>query len=295
MIDRRSLLLAPLLLKAEPTTIRVGGREVTRLYTSGYPKPFLYPILAPDGTVLSRGWPIEPRPGDKEDHTWHRGIWWGHGDINGMDFWREQQGTASIRVDKVTPLGRDGYRLEQTLLTPSGESLASLRTTWRFTAEPAASIIDARIELSSSRELRFGDTDDGGFAVRLREEFREDRGAALINSEGGRGAKQIWGKPARWTDYSTLVDGKPYGVAILSHPDNLRHPAGWHARNYGLNSANPFAASSFVEEKGGQRGAYILPAGKLLRFDYRVIVHLGDATTAGIAARYEQYAKARTK
>jgi hypothetical protein len=125
----------------------------------------------------------------------------------------------------------------------------------------------------------------------LREEFREDRGATLLNSEGQTGAKQIWGKPASWTDYSTTIDNKQYGVAILSHPTNLRHPSGWHARNYGLNSANPFAASSFADEKNGQRGAYTLPAKQALTLSYRVFIHNGDATKAKIAERYSQYAK----
>ena len=278
MTRRRALLLAPLAAYAVPNPLIVY---------KGYPKPFLYPILAPDGKVLSRGWPIDPRPGDNQDHTWHRGIWWGHGDINGHDFWREQKGTASIRVDKVT----NSNELHQTLITASGESLATLITSYKFNKEPDAYRIDASLTLRSDQALRFGDTDDGGFAFRLREEFREDRGATLLNSEGQTGAKQIWGKPASWTDYSTVIDNKQYGVAILSHPTNLRHPSGWHARNYGLNSANPFAASSFAGEKNGQRGAYTLPAKQPLKLTYRVFIHTGDAAQAKIAGRYAQYAK----
>jgi hypothetical protein len=274
MTTRRTLLLA-------------AFAPNSQIVYKGYPKPFLYPILAPDGTVLSRGWPINPRPGDKEDHTWHRGIWWGHGDINGHDFWREQKGTASIRVDKVT----SSNELHQTLVTANGEELAKLITRYEFHTEADAYRIDATLKLQSNQPLRFGDTDDGGFAFRLREEFREDRGATLLNSEGQTGAKQIWGKPASWTDSSTTIDNKQYGVAILSHPTNLRHPSGWHARNYGLNSANPFAASSFADEKNGQRGAYTLPANQPLTLKYRVFIHNGDATKAKIAERYSQYAK----
>jgi hypothetical protein len=260
MTTRRTLLLA-------------AFAPNSQIVYKGYPKPFLYPILAPDGTVLSRGWPINPRPGDKEDHTWHRGIWWGHGDINGHDFWREQKGTASIRVDKVT----SSNELHQTLVTANGEELAKLITRYKFRTEADAYRIDASLTLRSDQALRFGDTDDGGFT--------------LLNSEGQTGAKQIWGKPASWTDYSTTIDNKQYGVAILSHPTNLRHPSGWHARNYGLNSANPFAASSFADEKNGQRGAYTLPAKQALTLSYRVFIHNGDATKAKIAERYSQYAK----
>lgn len=258
-----------------------------RLVDSGYPKPFLYPIIAPDGTILSRGWPLDTRPGDSQDHAWHRGIWWAHGDINGFDFWREQQGTATIRVDKRTNLNDHIFILDQSLVPPHGEPIGKLQSIF----EIGTSQIDATLVIRSNQALRFGDTDDGGFAVRLREEFREDHGATLSNSEGQKGAKLIWGKPANWTDYTTTIDRKIYGVAILSHPSNLRHPAGWHARNYGLNSANPFAASSFANEKNGQRGAYTLPANTPLTLRYRVILHSGD----DIAKHYNQFSKEPNK
>jgi len=87
------------------------------------------------------------------------------------------------------------------------------------------------------------------------------------------------------------VDNKTYGVAILSSPTNLRHPSGWHARNYGLNSANPFAASGFAEEKGGRKGAYTLSKADHLTLHYRIYVHQGDAEQAHIAERYAKYAK----
>lgn len=252
-----------------------------RLYTSGFPKPFLYPLVAPDGTLLSRGWPVSPRPGDSEDHAWHRGLFWGHGDINGFDFWREQAGTASIRVRR-----RRGLTLDQLLITPNGSPLAQLPTTYRFTLLPGAWQIDTTLTLSSHQPLHFGDTDDGGFAVRLREEFRLDRGAIMTNSTGLSG-KAIWGQPADWTNYTTSLNSKTYGVAILSHPTNLRHPSGWHARPYGLNSANPFAASSFAGEARGQRGAYTLPARQPLALRYRVLLHEG----LSIADKYTQYTR----
>jgi len=142
------------------------------------------------------------------------------------------------------------------------------------------------MSLRAARELRFGDTDDGGFGFRLREEFRENRGAKLTNAEGKTGARQIWGQPSAWTHYESVIDGRPYGAAILSHPSNLRHPAGWHAGNYGLNSANPFAASSFAEEKGSRRGEYLHPDKATLQLRYRVILHPG---TCDIASRYRQW------
>ena len=68
----------------------VNGEDSTSFhFEDKWDKPFLYPLRTASGLVISRGYPVEERPGEHSDHIWHRGIWWGHGDINGVDFWRE--------------------------------------------------------------------------------------------------------------------------------------------------------------------------------------------------------------
>lgn len=72
----------------------VNGEEFTSFhYEDKWDKPFIYPLRTASGLVISRGYPVEERPGEHSDHIWHRGIWWGHGDINGVDFWRELAAT----------------------------------------------------------------------------------------------------------------------------------------------------------------------------------------------------------
>ncbi|HET8546893.1 MAG TPA: DUF6807 family protein, partial [Bryobacteraceae bacterium] len=71
--------------------VSLEGKPLTAFhYDPKWDKPFLYPIRTVSGAVISRGWPVEPRHGEQQDHPWHRGFWWGHGDINGEDFWREK-------------------------------------------------------------------------------------------------------------------------------------------------------------------------------------------------------------
>jgi hypothetical protein len=259
-----------------------GGETIAGLHTSReWDKPFLHPLRAVDGTELSRGWPVAAHADDHQDHAWHRGLWWGHGVLNGEDFWRERPGASGfIRTSRASGRQRGGrftLQGEHQLETRSGQRIAGLSTTWTIWDEDRLRLIDFSLALRGEGALRFGDTDDGGTGVRLREEFREDRGARLVNAEGLRGAGQMWGKPSAWTHYEAMVAGRTYGVAMMSHPTNLRHPAGWHARNYGLNSANPFAVSSFAGEKNGERGAWELAAGGVLRLRYRVVLHAGPA------------------
>jgi len=262
-----------------PVEIRTPAGVAASLYWGDqWDKPFLYPVRTVSGKVLSRGWPIEPREGDSRDHTWHRGIWYGHGSISGADFWREQGREKSARlVARSKPRVRgSGVAIELAMTPPSGKPIGSMRQEFRIADKGGVRTIDAVITMraDAGQPLVFGDTDDGGFAFRLSEAFREDRGARLRNSEGLAGTKNIWGKPARWVDYAATVDDTATGVAIFDHPGNLRHPTRWHARGYGLNAANPFALKSFTKDPGAD-GSYTLAAGATLVLRYRTLVYEG--------------------
>src|SRR5277367_2474451 len=50
-------------------------------------KPVLYPLIAPGGIEVSRGFPLAPRPGERVDHPHHAGMWFNYGNANGFDFW----------------------------------------------------------------------------------------------------------------------------------------------------------------------------------------------------------------
>ena len=78
------------------------------------------------------------------------------------------------------------------------------------------------------------------------------------------------------------------GVAIFDHPENPRHPTRWHVRGYGLFSANPFGLAAFTGNKS-QSGDLTLEPGQSLRFRYRVVIHAGNAQSAGIAKLYDVY------
>src|SRR5687768_5869495 len=99
----------------------IGGKEVAQFhYGPEWDKPFLYPLRAVSGRVISRGHPIEKREGEAVDHPWHRGLWWGHGDINGHDFWREQGRDRTSRIVVVgQPAGKgNSVSAEGSLVTP---------------------------------------------------------------------------------------------------------------------------------------------------------------------------------
>ena len=90
-------------------------------------------------------------------------------------------------------------------------------------------------------------------------------------------------------DYYGNVAGESVGVAMFDDLNNLRHPTYWHARQYGLLSANPFGLREFLHDRR-QDGSFVIPAGGSLELRYRVLIHHGDFREARVSDAYQQYA-----
>jgi Methane oxygenase PmoA len=280
--------------------IPLAGKPFTSFYWGAdWDKPFLHPLRTAAGTVITRQYPlVKDVPGERQDHPWHRGIWFGHGDINGVDFWREKvKGKMGRIIAKAPPqLKRQGNAAvlagDFELVYPEDKTvLGSQREELRFFQQDGNNYIDAHMTIFADKgvALKLGDTEEGTFGLRLADEFREDHGATLLNSDGLTGSAKIWGKRAKWVDYTSTIAGQKCGVAIFDHPSNPKHPTYWHARNYGLNAANPFGEHDFYKDKS-RDGSMTIPAGGKLEFRYRVVIHPGDAAEAQVEKLYQHFA-----
>jgi hypothetical protein len=294
--------------KLKQINVVIDGELFTTFhFDETWPKPFLHPLRAPAGVIVTRGWPLEKNAGESSDHHWHRGLWFAHGDINGIDFWREVSGDAT--QDKKLPLPVGRLVLESApqhstdfkrgtlqanfgLVTPDNKTIGTLRAMYVFQKLGEHYAIDVRVTIQANRgvALKFGDTEEGLLGLRFADAFREDRGAVLLNSDGLKGTKNIWGKRARWVDYSTVIEDQTVGVAVFDHPSNPKHPTYWHARGYGLNAANPFGEHDFHHDKTRDGSVTILQDSKLT-FRYRVVIHNGDAAASKIEELYQAFAK----
>jgi hypothetical protein len=136
-----------------------------------------------------------------------------------------------------------------------------------------------------------GDTKEGTFAIRVVKALEAPVGH-MLNSEGAVGEKEIWGKRARWVDYSGTVEGEKLGLAIFDHPKNPKYPTYWHARGYGLFAVNPFGEHDFCNDPT-RDGSLTIPPGQTLTLRYRVFIHHGDAAEAQVAEAYERYVQER--
>ena len=283
--------------------VRIGGRPFTTYYFDpSVAKPYFYPLRSAQGTIVTRGFPMTPvSAGEDHDEPHQRAMYFAHGDINGFDFWGEAAfptwsdhpasafGRTVFRTLDDIQGGADGGRLQATfdLVAPAG-TIAEEVQTYRFGGDEQSRIIDCEFAIHATRgPITMGDTKEGTFAIRVVKALDSPPGH-MVNAHGATGEKGIWGKRADWVDYYGRVAGEDVGLAIFDHPHNLRAPTYWHARAYGLLAANPFGLKPFTGDRR-QDGRYAVAAGGSLIFRYRVFIHHGNPSQAGVAAAYGQF------
>ncbi|MCD4728086.1 MAG: PmoA family protein [Pirellulales bacterium] len=273
--------------------VKIDGRLFTEYLVRSGNKPVLWPIIGPTGKPMTRDYPMRDNPDEKKDHPHHRSLWFTHGEVNGVDFWSEKGRDGTIKLVEFTRLagGKPATNAARNVwINPDGKKICEDRRTLRFDTDGAARWIDFDIVLKATDgAVTFGDTKEGTFGVRVAETIRVDagQGGKLVNSRR-QVNKAAWGKPAEWIDYHGPVDGQTVGIAILNHPDSFRFPTYWHARTYGLLTANPFGLHDFT---GGKRsdGAYTLSPGGTMTLRYRVLLHRGDERQGRVAEAFSVY------
>ncbi len=88
--------------EARRVDVSIDGRPFTSyIYPASLEKPVLYPIRTARGTLVTRGFPLEPRPGERTDHPHHVGHWFNYGDVNGYDFWGHSTETPAAQKPKM--------------------------------------------------------------------------------------------------------------------------------------------------------------------------------------------------
>ena len=211
--------------------VLIGGHPFTAYYFgAAAAKPYLFPLRSAQGTVVTRGFPMDPNiPGEDQDEPHQRAMYFAHGDINGYDFWGEAAFPRWSRHSAAT-FGRTVFRklddmrggpdsgtirAEFDLVTSEGQVIAAETQAYTFTGDEHSRIVDCEFTVRATHgPAKMGDTKEGTFAIRLVKALDSPPGR-MVNSEGAVGEKAVWGKRADWVDHYGNVAGEDVGIAIF--------------------------------------------------------------------------------
>lgn len=294
--------------------VKIDGQQFTSFqWPDDICKPVFYPVFASSGTEITRGFPINPKSGERADHPHQIGMWFTYGNVNGNDFWGNgSQGLGTknpnggtIKHSKIENIkegaGVGSFESFESWVDSAGIELLTEKTAYRFIAEGNNRIIDRITTLTAgNKNVEMPDTKEGMFGIRVARQlelpsngtvelYNEDGTITKVrdtlnigisgNYESSEGilGEDVWATRAKWMKLDGKIGDENISVVICDHLENPNYPTYWHARGYGLFSANPLGVVDFT--KGTDSLNFVIPAGNSVKFKYRVIINSGDKLT----------------
>jgi len=312
--------------QARRVDIYVDGKPFTSyIWPTTLKKPVLYPLRTASGTVVTRGYPLEQRPGERIDHPHHAGLWLNYENVNGIDFWNNsdaikienapRMGTIVHRSVLSTKSGSQGeLDIEADWITYDKKVLLKEHTHFVFRGGPGVRSVDRITTLSAQDEkVDFKDEKDGFLGLRVVRalEIPSDKAEVYTDASGrpttvakldntgvngtyltseGKKGDAAWGTRGRWCNLTGMVGEEPVTITILDHPSNPGFPTYWHARGYGLFAANPLGEKVFSE--GKQELNFSLAPHASVTFRYRILISSAIVTPETTEAAYKDFASA---
>jgi hypothetical protein len=305
--------------------VTIGGKPFTSyIYPDTLKKPVLYPLRTAMGTLVTRGFPLDPRPGERVDHPHHAGLWFNFGDVNGLDFWNNSDAIKPEQAPKMGTIlhrrvaeirnGADRGELSVEMEWVDAERRPLLREHARFIFRGDANTRSVeRITLLTALDRRvvFRDNKEGTIGLRVAraleqpadkpEVFTDASGKAttvpvldntgvtgLYTSSEGLKGDAVWGTRGRWVQLAGTVESEPVTLILLDHPTNPNSPTYWHARGYGLFAANPLGRKVFDDKQ--PELTLTLEPGRSVTFRHRLVIVHGMPTTEAIEREYRAFA-----
>jgi Methane oxygenase PmoA len=305
--------------------VTVDGKPFTSyVFERAQKKPFLYPLRTARGTVVTRGYPVDPRPNERTDHPHHIGLWFNYGNVNGLDFWNNSDAIPPARAAKMGTVvhkrvieassGKDKGQLdvEMDWVDSNGTVLLKEVTRFVFQGDAASRTIDRITRLSAVKEpVVMGESKEGVLGIRVARSLEQPSkqadvftdasgkpaGEKRASTEGvtgnyigsdGKTGDAVWGTRGPWTMLTGKVDSEQVTLAILDHPRNPGFPTYWHARGYGLFAANNLGQHEFDPQQP-ERQLTIKP-GDSVTLRHRVLIVSGTADAARMNAEHKKFA-----
>jgi len=291
-------------------------------------KPVLFPLHTASNERITRGYPFAPNAGERTDHPHHYGLWFNHGDVNGIDFWNSSVVSRNSkarygRINHVKFLkiesGETGtLEVEKEWRSEANQLILAERTKYVFGGDDKVRIIAHTSTLTAPEvDVLFKDSKEGMFALRVRRELEipSDEPTKFLdsnlvaadsavvdkqgvsghyrNSNGLKGYPNVWGQRAKWMQLSGIIDNDSVSVCIFDHPRNVNHPPHWMARDYGLYGVNPLGSNMYTE--GKEQLNFALKKGDSVTFKHQVVIVNGmNPSLAKIESWYNNFITGET-
>lgn len=292
--------------------ITIDGQPFTAyIWPTSLKKPVLFPLISDEGISVTRGFPLDPRPGERVDHPHHAGLWFNYGNANGFDFWnnsdaikpemRAKMGIVVFKKILATRTGPDTGELlvESAWITGENQAILDQTTRYIFSRRDHARAIDQVVTLKALDRVVFNDDKEGLLGMRVAHwlESPDEKGGVFtdasgrptkveaaaatdatgvyLTSEGVKG-EAAWATRGRWCSLTGHTGNHTVAIAIFDSPHNPGYPTYWHARGYGLFAANPLGRSIFDPKQPAFN--FTIEKNQTAVFRYRVIVYSRAAT-----------------
>lgn len=308
--------------------VLVDGKPFTSyVHPPSLRKPVLFPLHTAGGRAVTRGFPLEPRAGERVDHPHQVGLWFNYGDVDGFDFWNNSEATApgerarmgTVVHKAIVSLGEGrgegALEIDAEWVAGDGRPLLAERARFVFRGGPGWRSVDrvARLRPLAGR-VAMPDNKEGMLGLRVARslEMPSNQPEVFTDAEGrpttikvldnagvsgryftseGRTGEAVWGTRARWCALAGRLGDERVTVAILDHPSNPGFPTYWHARGYGLFAANPLGQKAL--SGGRETLGFAIESGTTATFQYRVLILSETATPERIESEYRAFAGPR--
>ena len=230
--------------------VDIGGKPYTDFFYKGaeVTKPYLWPLSAASGFMVTRHFPMETVARGATDHPHQRGLWFAHENVNGVDFWNNEASYKAppprgrivvTRINGITSGPHEGsFTAYAEWKDPDGVKFLNETRVTRILTQGDLRMVDLDITLTAANRAVFGDARTASLEIRLVPELQEDKvikekgkpdrtvpGAPgiIVSADGGQHEKAVWGKPSDWVDYSGQVGGE--GAGYRNSRSSVEQPA----------------------------------------------------------------------
>jgi len=301
--------------------IFVGEKLFTcYIYADNLEKQSLYPIHSASGKIITRGYPLIPRPFERADAPHQLGLWFNYGNVNGLDFWNnsnlvsadQKSRYGSIKFRKILSQNPKKGELKvcSDWVDNTGNVLLNEETSYVFSGTSDRRTIIRTAVLTALQTVTFNESKEGLLAIRMDRVFEEQykkpsklidadgkiSEILMVNNDGLNGlyhnangviGADVWGKRSPWVSLRAVKDGEIVSITIFDNKNNPNYPAWWHARGYGLFAINNLGGREF--DKKADKVIIVLLPGQKLKFRYKIVVtgDLGDNEINKIAREFK--------